>query len=532
MTSKSHTQSKSQEEAPKYDFNALLDVLKSVGIVIGSLGSVAILFFWIGNAIIVARLRAYNLYGIVHYTDEYVTEAGYQFFQDIFTFFQDWKLILLFAMIMAVTLVMIPVGGPVSGKEEGEQRFHWTKSPISLVRHIRRKRIHYPIFLLLALSASTILTTDWFVRRLSSDIIRQERLLADIAEDIKGKLLILIPNEKGRERATEFQKRFYEELTIAEKPTREWLEKTLSEHYAIQGDSHLLMRFQEDFDIHEAPDFKFDGDFEQSQTFRTLLSVQLSKKITRELDANVAKTLEDFRTLLSGHLKSDGDTSSLVLIPANYDTANNSISRLIRMRTNVLTFFNPEDDDTKKIFKRLKELKPIAFGQCLISYSFWILIGVLAYLILSSPRLLQFRQWEIGYFILMMLLFLAILITLPTAYGRYKFEFKMQKLNDIIFTEDEKTNITLGKKLEELKSKHANLYILGPTKGREVIIGAIQAPVSIGGNVPQIIMLEREKVKYMNLEPVRPEDIPAIIQLLRQQVEPAKKELLTASAVH
>ena len=49
------------------------DVVKSVGLLAGGLGGIALLCFWIGNALIVARLRAYNLYGVVHYTDEYVT---------------------------------------------------------------------------------------------------------------------------------------------------------------------------------------------------------------------------------------------------------------------------------------------------------------------------------------------------------------------------------------------------------------------------------------------------------------------------
>ena len=56
----------------KYSFISAVEVLKNIGVVAGSLGSLAVLFFWIGNAIIVNRLRAYNLYGVVHYTDEYV----------------------------------------------------------------------------------------------------------------------------------------------------------------------------------------------------------------------------------------------------------------------------------------------------------------------------------------------------------------------------------------------------------------------------------------------------------------------------
>ncbi len=72
-------------DAPaKPNIKTLMDIMKAIGFIGGGLGSLAILFFWIGNAIVVARLRVYNLYGVVHYTEEYVKEAGYQFFQDLF----------------------------------------------------------------------------------------------------------------------------------------------------------------------------------------------------------------------------------------------------------------------------------------------------------------------------------------------------------------------------------------------------------------------------------------------------------------
>jgi hypothetical protein len=106
-------------KAKGFDFGPVIDFLKGIGVVAGSLGSLAALFFWIGNAIIVARLRAYNLYGVVHYTDEYVKEAGYQFFQDIFTFFQRWELILLFILATCLILLLIPAGpfSPASKKD-------------------------------------------------------------------------------------------------------------------------------------------------------------------------------------------------------------------------------------------------------------------------------------------------------------------------------------------------------------------------------------------------------------------------------
>lgn len=84
-----------------------MDILKAIGFIGGGLGSLTILFFWIGNAIVVARLRVYNLYGAVHYTDEYVKEAGYQFFQDLFTFFTRWQLGLLFMAALVLRLQLV-----------------------------------------------------------------------------------------------------------------------------------------------------------------------------------------------------------------------------------------------------------------------------------------------------------------------------------------------------------------------------------------------------------------------------------------
>ncbi len=120
----------------------------------------------------------------------------------------------------------------------------------------------------------------------------------------------------------------------------------------------------------------------------------------------------------------------------------------------------------------------------------------------------------------MLLLFLAIAITLPTAYGRYKFEFKIQKVNDIIFAADGKVddeNNPIKKKLKKFWEDGAKLYILGPTRGREVIVGAIKNDRNSHVDIPQIIMLERNTYKYMNVEPVNVEDIPRIIRMLKYE---------------
>lgn len=510
----------SDQTSPRVDLTAILEVLKSVGLVVGGIGGGAILFFWIGNAIIVARLRAYNLYGVVHYTDEYVTEAGFQFFQDIFTFFQDWRLIPFFVILMALLLLTVPVGGGKAAHERPAAEGRITRS-VSL---ILRYRINYLIFLTLALSAAFILTSGWFVRKLSSDIVCQERLLADVSHDLGEKILILLPRKGALEQADEFQQRFYEELTFGVEPTLRWLDYALAELSRKEGTALSLDVFQKRFSIREPSPFRSDADFEKSETYATLRNIWLSHALQQRLRERVNLTLQDFRSLLSGHLTSEGDTSSLVLIPANYELAGDSMRRLTRLRENISAFFIPGDEDTGRICKSLGSLKPIAFGQFMISYSFWVLIGILVYLLLNSTRLIRLPLWEGGYFVVIFLLFLTVLITLPTAYGRFKFEFKVQRLKDIVFTGEDKGAHPLRKKLDEARQRGAELYILGPTKGREIIIGAFEHPEQAGAGSTRIIMLERSAYSYMSVEPVRPEKIPGIIRLLRQQAGATRSE--------
>ena len=516
------------QTSPRVDLTAILEVLKSVGLVVGGIGGVAILFFWIGNAIIVARLRAYNLYGVVHYTDEYVTEAGFQFFQDIFTFFQDWRLIPFFVILMALLLLTVPVGG---GSQVNERTATSGEGRISRsVALILRYRINYIIFLTLALSAAFILTSGWFVRKLSSDIVCQERVLADLSRDLGGMVLILLPRKGALERADEFQQRFYEELTFGVEPTLHWMNYALAEISRREGTPLSLEVFQKRFSIREPSPFRSDADFEKSETYVALRNVWLSHALQQRLKERVNLTLQDFRSLLSGHLTSEGDTSSLVLIPANYELAGESMRRLTRLRENISAFFVPGDEDTSRICTSLGSLKPIAFGQFMISYSFWVLIGILVYLLLNSTRLIRLPLWEGGYFVVIFLLFLTVLITLPTAYGRFKFEFKVQRLKDIVFTGEDKGVHPLRKKLDEARQRGAELYILGPTKGREIIIGAFEHPEEADAGSTRIIMLERSAYSYMSVEPVRPEKIPGIIRLLRQQAGTTKQENVVLAA--
>lgn len=512
----------------KEDFTSLIEALKSVGIVAGSLGSVAVLFFWIGNAIIVARLRAYNLYGIVHYTDEYVTEAGYQFFQDIFTFFQDWKLLLLFAALTTFIVLTIPVGPFVPREQENQSSNPLIRWLCNFVFRIHNRGMHYFTFLALAVSASLILTSNLPVERLSYNIIAQERLLAVTADRMKGKLLLFTPRPSAEIPHNEFKQRYYDYLNFGEEPTRAWLVEALAEFgaefgngaYELSDDRALkeaIRRFQADFDIREGQDFRFDnGDFGKSLTYQTLLKVHLNNKLNKALTERVHDTLNDIRQLLGAHLTSEEDFSSLVVIPANYELANDSIQKVKRLRENILYFFKSEEGLTRQVMEDLDGLRPIRFGHFLLSYSFWVLVGILVYLLLNSPRVSRFKLREIGYFIIMALMFLTIAVALPTAYGRYRFEFKIQKLNDIVLAGDEKGLNPVREKLDDLKSRGTSLYILGPTKGKEVIVGAIKASDDAAVNSPQIIMLERDSFKLMTVEPVSIEEIPRIIKLLRQ----------------
>jgi len=506
------------------DLEAAVEVLKGLGLILGSLGSLAVLFFWIGNAIIVARLRAYNLYGVVRYTDEYIQEAGYQFFQDIFTFFQDWRLLLLFLLATGLVATLIPIG-PFS---PGTQRHvpapgGMTGVPVSFLLRMRSKGVHYLLFLGLALFTGISLTSNWAVRNLSSDIARNEKLLAEIVDSFKGRLLIFTP--RGQADSTPFQRRFYDVLISGERPvgaesTRLWLVQSLDELYpGLRGAplSRLVAEFQKDFAIQGEPDLPFDEGFQKSGTYQTLFQIRLTRKLNDELRRTVEAALRDVRQLLSAHLSNPEDFSSLVVIPANYEIVNHSLLKAQMLGKNILAFFTPGDRDVAGWMSALLDLKPLRLGSVLLSFSFWILIGMIAYLFLNIPQVLKFHHWERGYFFLMLLLFLIIVITLPTAYGRYKFEFKVQKVNDIIFSEDDANN-PIKKKVRELWEKKATLYILGPTRGKEVLVAAMESAGDLPVGGLQILVLDRETYRFMNVEPVQVQDNQRIIQMLQGRV--------------
>lgn len=524
-----------QRDMLKNDFTPYIETLKSLGIIVGSLGSIAALFFWIGNVIVIARLRAYNLYGLVHYTDEYVTEAGYQFFQDIFTFFHDWKLILCFVVVLILIIITIPYG-PFGSKEkedvsispekkkkgdvEVKKKGNILNNLISIktnnpIHWVRSHSLHYVFFLLLPLSASIILTMDWPVKNLSKNIISQERLLNDIYNKNEEEMLIFNRSSEAKINANEFQKRFYDLLTYPGEIPYEWLKDFLE---LDQGDSFTskVNEFQKEFSIDEP----FDGDiakFKESKTYQTLMKIYLNYKLNKMILEGVEETINKIHRLLSVHLKAEDDYSSLVIIPGNYEVVNNSINKLKLLRENILAFFEPGNNATREVMDGLGKLDSIRFGHFLLSYSFWILIGAIVYLLINSARILNFSYWEKGYFIVMVLLFLTILIALPTAYGKYKFEFKIQKLNDVVFSMDAKEGSPIEKKLNDLLNKKTKLYILGPTRGKEIIIGVMR-DFDNSNNMPnsQIIILEQNAFKYVNVEPVKLEDIPDIIKVLRE----------------
>lgn len=520
----------------KYDVTDLMNLIKNLGVVVGGFGSLAVLFFWIGNTIIVARLRAYKLYGIVHYTDEYIKEAGFQFLQDIFTFFQRWDLVVVFILAVLFLFLLIPLG-PFMRKEQQPAFLmqEITKKPYVLISRFRALGIHYLLFLLLTISVGISLTAQWKVKAITNQIMRQEQMLADVVPLLKDKLLVFIPKEKVQ--ASIIEKRFMTDMTSITKDINTLVMKGLTAYYQNIGlpseeiqrqrdalmmtnmRARALLEFQLKHDIKEGRDVLSNNMFGTSETRRVLLNNYLSRTVQEKLSDAVGATLKDIRELLSGHLRSDEDSSSLVVIPANYEVVNTTIQKLLLLRELVDTFFIEENDIAKIVMRSLAEVEPLHFGTVLLSYSFWVLIGILIYLLANVTGLMSFRPWEQGYYALMFFLFLTIAIALPTAYGRYKFEFSILKLNDIVFTGSgtgQKTD-AIETKLRELWKKGTKLYLLGPTRGKEVIVGAVSGGSFGRFGSPQIIVLDRETYNYMRVEPVPIEHIPELISMLRER---------------
>ncbi|OGQ80204.1 MAG: hypothetical protein A3F90_12755 [Deltaproteobacteria bacterium RIFCSPLOWO2_12_FULL_60_19] len=516
-----------------FDLQPVVELLKSLGVIFGSFGSLALLFFWIGNAVIVARLRAYNLYGVIRYTDEYVNEAGYQFFQDIFTFFQDWRLLLLFLAATALVIALMPVGpyaadeskGPADKSKESAGKPWIVRAATRIVDaapwiviRLRGHAIHYVLFLALALGASLMLTSDLGVKNLSKSIDAYEAQLQrtlDYVDKKQSLVFKLIPQAAGR--ANFPQQIFYDGLISGETQTRSWLSQSLFELY---GDgpsggefSAGIEQFQQEFGVKEPATFGSDEEVRKSQTARVLMELRLSRKLYQQLHDSLEHSALLVRKLLNAHRESGEDYLSLVVIPANYERVNDAVLSTKTLWKNVTQFFKSDDRDFNRLMGELVDLRPLRFGSVLLSFSFWVLLGLVAYILLNIPNLLKFSHVEVGYFFLIVLLFITIVVTLPTAYGRYKFEFKVQKLNEIIFADD--LNNPIKKKLKELWDKNASLYLLGPTKGKEVIVGAIAGGQDSGSAGLQILVLDRESYKFMLVEPAGINDNQTIIKMLR-----------------
>jgi len=106
----------------------------------------------------------------------------------------------------------------------------------------------------------------------------------------------------------------------------------------------------------------------------------------------------------------------------------------------------------------------------------------------------------------MLLLFITISITLPAVYGRYNFEFKIQRITDVVFNEQGDPG-PLKQKFSDYLDEERPVYVLGPTRDKEVIVSTILKKET-GEMVPQIIVMDRAVIKYMRLEPVSKQEIP------------------------
>ena len=117
-------------------------------------------------------------------------------------------------------------------------------------------------------------------------------------------------------------------------------------------------------------------------------------------------------------------------------------------------------------------------------------------------------------------MFLIIAVALPTIYGRYKFEFRVQKMKGFELQQAEHS-ISAGTIDSLVKGEIDNMYILGPTKGKEIIIASIppknsQDQYADSGNT-QIMIFDKSAFKSMVLEQIPPREIPMIIQSLKHR---------------
>lgn len=527
MSVKPKTEATLQKSQP--DVGPLVEILKAVAFISGSLGSLTVLFLWIGNAIIVSRLRVYHLYGMVRYTDDYIREAGYQFLQDIFTFFERPELVLIFILALLLVFFLVPIGPYKSTERRSGNLRSLLKGNYKLKelgRSLVDIRAQYSLFLVIALFCAIALISNHATRLLTMKIISQEGYLNQAQESLEEPIFFV---KRAGRTPNGFQKRFYEQFVSriqleAPSQTIPWLMNSLSRirNTSVTKDNleSILDSFQREFKINEEGILSRDlSTFNKSETYHQLYQFLLNMEIYELVAYQVKKSLSSLRNNLSGHLDNELDYSNLVVIPSSYDLFNKEIMKLKKQLSNIAYFFSPGDLQTQKVIRNLKRLETVQCGGILLTFSFWMLIGLLIYLLLNFPNFLKFVAKEKVYFLFMLLLFLIIAVALPSTYGRYKFEFRVQKINNIIFKNESKEVVenSIQTHIQRLFKEGLNLYVLGPTKGQEVIIGAIPPGSKAFAEKGRIIVLGKDLYNYMSLEPVSSWEIRDIINLLRER---------------
>ncbi len=499
----------------------MLDVLKSLGIIVGGAGSLAALFVGIGTGIVIARLREYNLFGVIHYTEEYVSDAGMQFLQDLFTFFQDWRLIILFSFLALLVSLSLPLGPAGSGPEEKEPDGGAVKLICAARKKLLKFKVNYAVFFSLLLIAVVLLTSKIPVRMLYSNVSRQQDVLMRLDSEIRANARAFSFAADAKKSKDVFTERFIELLSFTIEPTKDSIELMLLDIDGEEASSEKSLSaglggFQEKHGIKETPDVIERREFGDSLTYKKLVDAYLTSKIVRRLSRDVSETLDDFRSRLGSQLTDDMDFDTLVRYTVNYPVVNRRIEALVSLRNNIQTAFVAGNDGTKKLMSGLGRLRTINFGYVMLSYSFWILLGSVAYLVVNFGKLFVMKNWERAYYISVLLMLMIIMVTLTSSYGRYKYEFKIQKVVDMAVSEKYNKTATLNEFIADIKeSGGRTLYVLGPTKGKEVFLASLGRFGNTAGGALQIVTLEKDVLVFMAVEPVDPLEVPGIIEMLR-----------------
>jgi cell division protein FtsL len=506
--------------ADRLDLGPLVDLVKATAFIGGSVGSLTLLFFWLGNAIIVARLRVYNLYGVIRYADEYIREAGYQLLQDVFTFFDRWEYFVLFIFSLGLIFLIVPMGPyPQASPTGNKPRRQTGKLAVrDLGRSLLAVWLRYVLFALLALIMAVLLASNAIVYRLRANIADQERYLSQAQQIVSNTALLF------RAQSTELLPGLPVEVRgdlpsdpmAAVAVRREWIREALVGLYgdeARQGEWDLpINRFRADYRISELSDPQ-DKSFLTSETAGRLIEVRTNLNLNRLLQTQIAEALFVFKAHLSGHLMAVSRSSDLLWVPAVVsEFVNPQLAELRALVDGIERSFSPATPETRKLIKTLGRLRPIQYGGAALSLSFWVLLGLLMYLLLNGSKILRFSRWEQVYYFCMALLFVFLAVAIPSNYGRYKFEFMIHRLNRIIFAEDKSSSdLSIQSQFDNLLKDGAPLYILGPTRGKEIFIGLLPRQSPAATSDVQFMILDREAIRYMALEPVSPWTVSRLI---------------------